>query len=231
KDHDTPSFSEPSDINDTESSENRPKKMLKIRQSAQVSIIESEDSPSFKSFQSVLKSEKQLEASNKLFRSKNNRNEQQLFPDQSLKVPDVEILTNNVKSNPLPSNVSWVWGLRNIQNEFNQSSTYDLEDLEWPLLDNDDDSESESDNIFESPTQAEQSPLTEAYIASYLDPRFKNLSFTNNEKKKEVLDLLCEIIKTNNTAINAPARTEMDRFFDSKIPDYVVDDELERYKK
>ncbi|CAG8831004.1 24122_t:CDS:2, partial [Gigaspora margarita] len=219
------------------------------------------DSLSLKLFQSAFESENQLEVSDKLFQNKTNRNNMQIFSDQSLKVPDVEILTNNVKSNSQPSNVK---------------------DLEWPLLGNDDDDpKSESDNTFELPIQAKQQrkdgqhlsdkllsksewnelnelillfsplpinkinwrctiphswyntfyyfttnltflPLMEAYIAFYLDPQFKNISFTNN-KKKEVADLLSEMIKTNNTL----ARTEIDQFFDGEIPNYVVDDELE----
>ena len=76
-----------------------------------------------------------------------------------------------------------------------------------------------------------ESPPMEAYIASYLDPRFKNLSFASSEKKG-VLIQLSEMIKTTTTTtIDTPARTEMDRLYDGEVSDYLVDNELERYEK
>ncbi|CAG8458189.1 7709_t:CDS:2 [Cetraspora pellucida] len=73
-------------------------------------------------------------------------------------------------------------------------------------------------------------PLTEAYVAFYLDPQFKNMSFATNEKKK-VLNLISEMLKTINTNINAPSRTEMNWFYNGEVSNSAVDDELERYEK
>ncbi|CAG8798696.1 9958_t:CDS:2, partial [Cetraspora pellucida] len=75
-----------------------------------------------------------------------------------------------------------------------------------------------------------ETPLMEAYITSYLDPRFKNLSFVSNEKKKRVLDFLSEMINTTKTTTNT-LQTEMDRFYDGETSDYLVNNELEQYEK
>ncbi|CAG8587129.1 11137_t:CDS:2, partial [Racocetra fulgida] len=75
-------------------------------------------------------------------------------------------------------------------------------------------------------TKRWKAPLMEAYIASYLDPRFKSMSF-DKEKKKEVQEMIAEMIKTNT--IDTPEQTEMDRFFDSdNQSDCPLDNELER---
>ncbi|CAG8797176.1 3015_t:CDS:2, partial [Dentiscutata erythropus] len=79
--------------------------------------------------------------------------------------------------------------------------------------------------IEDSMTKHWEAPLMKAYIASYLDPRFKSMSF-DKEKKKEVQEMIAEMIKTNT--INTPEQTEMDQFFDGdNQSDYPLDNELE----
>ncbi|CAG8818307.1 25586_t:CDS:1, partial [Gigaspora rosea] len=75
-----------------------------------------------------------------------------------------------------------------------------------------------------------ESPQIEAYVASYLDSRFKNLSFASNEKKKRVLDFLSEMINATETT-NTSTQTEMDRFYDGEASGHLVNNELERYEK
>ncbi|CAG8746061.1 11012_t:CDS:2, partial [Gigaspora rosea] len=88
------------------------------------------------------------------------------------------------------------------------------------------------EKIEDSISKRWETPLIEAYIASYLDPRFKNMSFTNNEKKRCVKNAISEMIEVIANTIDAPMQTEMDRFFDGNIQtDYLVYNELERYDK
>lgn len=61
-----------------------------------------------------------------------------------------------------------------------------------------------------------ETPLIEAYIASYLDPHFQNMSFTYKEKKERVQNKISKIIEVD-TNINIPVQTEMDQFFDGYI--------------
>ncbi|CAG8564782.1 11403_t:CDS:2, partial [Scutellospora calospora] len=58
-----------------------------------------------------------------------------------------------------------------------------------------------------------ESLLIKAYIASYLESQFKNLSFVSNEKKE------------TETSFDTLAQTEIDQFYDGKIPNYLMDDE------
>lgn len=76
-----------------------------------------------------------------------------------------------------------------------------------------------------------ESPPIEAYFASYLDPRFKNLSFASNEKKKKVQDMLLEIIEARANAIDTPVQTEMDQLYDGVQLDFPIENEIERYNK
>ncbi|CAG8516351.1 15763_t:CDS:2 [Dentiscutata erythropus] len=81
--------------------------------------------------------------------------------------------------------------------------------------------------IENSMTKRWKAPLMEAYIAFYLDPRFKSMSF-DKEKKKEVQEMIAEMIKTNT--IDTPEQTEIDQFFDGdNQSDYPLDNELERH--
>ena len=101
-----------------ESSGSRPKKKQRIRQSA--SVVESEDelssqvsygtasppsTPLHPSFQ--YESQEETEIANGSHQSEENR---QIAFDRSLKVPDIEILSNNIAKSGVNSlRISWVW--------------------------------------------------------------------------------------------------------------------------
>ncbi|CAG8626754.1 22812_t:CDS:2 [Dentiscutata erythropus] len=263
QEYNTSNLTESSDINDAKLSEN-------------CQEFNNFDSPLLNLLQLAFESKNQLETSNKCFQSKTNKNNRQILPDQSLKVPNIEILTNNVKSNSQLSNIKQLAKSLSHHSDQQQKkhgqylSDKLLSKFEWNELDElillllpfaqstkliggtqyptlgmmlptislltlhlchikRSLKSSEILNVCQlienSIFACWESPLMEAYIASYLDPSSK-IYLLQIVKKKEVLDVLSKIIKTNNTSINTPAKTEMNRFFD-----YVVNDELERYEK
>ncbi|CAG8795489.1 24867_t:CDS:2, partial [Gigaspora rosea] len=117
QDYDASNLLEQTNVDDAESSEIRPKKIQKIKRSEQTTVIESEDELSSQVSCSTASppstplnislQHKSQEQPNELCLSEDNR--QSNF-DQSLKAPNVKILSNTiVQSNINSSNISWVW--------------------------------------------------------------------------------------------------------------------------
>ncbi|CAG8482048.1 5114_t:CDS:2 [Racocetra fulgida] len=232
----------------TELPETRPNKVQKISQIEEDSVTERTESEE-------LSSQTSYNMGSPLHFSSQEQNEdhQVIAVDQSLKVPDVKILTNRVsKSNKTKLAArapSWVWDYikkdkskKKIRcdvvitklngNEKKCDKTFSIATSTTHL----DAVEQLARSLCRHPDfqqrkdgQTLKAPLIEAYIASYLDPRFKSMSF-DKEKKKEVQEMIAEMIKTNT--IDTPEQTEMDRFFDGdNQSDYPLDNELEWYEQ